>query len=191
MNRLLSYLLSSRAIALCALFIGLQAPLHTGIFDDANRAYAEGHYGESAKGYEAMLHEHGWSAPVLYNLANAEMKEGKTAAAILSYERALWLAPGDPDIQANLHLLRKQAGLGTPEPSWYERSADVFSANAWAWLASAFFILLCAALFGGQWAPARRRACRAAAVGAALLLFLSGAALTIQSQSLQRAVVIG
>ena len=183
MNRLL-------ILILVITVLDLQSHLWAGNFDDANRAYAEGHYAESAKAYESLLQEHGWSAPVLFNLANADAKQGKTADAILSYERALWLSPEDPDILANLKLTRKQSGLETPEPSWYDHAASVFSTNTWAWIASGLFTLLCASLFAAQGLPERRRLWRAAAIVAALALFVSGAALTVQSQSLQRAVVM-
>ena len=190
MNRLLSSFFSVRSLCRLALVLAWPVLLHAGNFDDANRAFAEGHYAESAQDYENLLHQHGWSAAVLFNLANADVRQGKTADAILSYERALWLAPEDPDILANLNLTRKQLGLGIPETSWYEHAADTFSPNAWAWISSGLFTLLCAALFAAQGLPQKRRLLRVAAVGAALALFISGAALTIQSQNLQRAVVM-
>lgn len=57
---------------------------------------------------------HAYSAAALYNLGNSYARQGKTALAVLNYERARLLAPWDPDIRANLHQLRESAGL-TPE----------------------------------------------------------------------------
>src|SRR5262249_52216666 len=56
---------------------------------------------------------------VLYfNLGNAKAQSGKPIDAILAYERALRLAPNDPDTRANLELVRaKLAGTKPGEAS--------------------------------------------------------------------------
>jgi hypothetical protein len=48
----------------------------------------------------------GYSAADLYNTANAYARAGKPGMAVLYYERARLLAPNDPDIEANLRLVR-------------------------------------------------------------------------------------
>ena len=48
------------------------------------------------------------SAALQYNLGNCHYKMGDVPRAILHYERASRLAPGDPDILANLELARQQ-----------------------------------------------------------------------------------
>lgn len=47
------------------------------------------------------------SASLLYNIGNCHFKLNDIPRAILYYERALRLAPGDPDVQANLELARQ------------------------------------------------------------------------------------
>jgi hypothetical protein len=57
-------------------------------FDAANRACTEGKWAEAARGYESVIARHGYSAPALFNLANAQFHEAKLGPAILNYERA-------------------------------------------------------------------------------------------------------
>lgn len=71
-----------------------------------NAAYQEGDFAAALEAYEAVL-ESGYRSPGLeYNLANAYFKTGDLGRAILHWERARELAPGDEDIQANLDLAR-------------------------------------------------------------------------------------
>ena len=58
----------------------------------------------------------GYSAPALYNLANAYARAGKPGLAVLNYERAKLLEPNDPDIDANLRHVREAAGLPPESP---------------------------------------------------------------------------
>lgn len=64
----------------------------------------------------------GYSATDLYNLGNAYARGGKAAMAVLNYERAGLLAPGDPDIEANLRFVRETAKVPAAAPSWFERA---------------------------------------------------------------------
>jgi len=88
--------------------------------DAANRAYLEGHYDDSAKLFQQIIGTQGYSAPLCYNLGNAEAKAGHLGLAILNYERARYLAPGDRDIDHNLQLARKQAGLEPNSYRWWQ-----------------------------------------------------------------------
>ena len=119
--------------------------------DAAHRALAEGRYGEAATAYEALVRERGYSAPLLYDLGNAYLRDGKPAPALLAYERARLLAPRDEAIATNLAAAR--AALGIPvERSAVERWAGSLSLDAWAWLAaSAFWLTVGAAGAGGLW----------------------------------------
>ena len=57
--------------------------------------------------------EPSYSAARLYNEANAYARAGKPGMAVLHYERAALLAPGDADIDANLGLVRRSQHLAT------------------------------------------------------------------------------
>lgn len=64
----------------------------------------------------------GYSAAALYNMANSYARAGKTGLAILNYERARLLTPGDADIDANLRYVRSAAHLPAAAPDGFERA---------------------------------------------------------------------
>lgn len=72
----------------------------------ANQAYQEGAYAEAIEAYTAIQDGGYNSAGLEYNLGNAWFKSGDLARAILHWERALVLSPGDDDTLANLELAR-------------------------------------------------------------------------------------
>jgi tetratricopeptide (TPR) repeat protein len=158
-------------------------------FDAANRAAAEGKWAEAARGYENVIARHGCSAPVFFNLANAQVAEGKIGPAILNYERALWLAPNDPDIAANLALARRKAGV---EPESYSRLSAIAHSMTWiGWsvIATAMLWLLAAALPLKRMLPGARPALNAVAVLSALVLLAAITAMTLRWRDLGRAIV--
>jgi hypothetical protein len=96
-------------------------------FDDANRAYEQGHAEEATKLFGQLIAERGYSAPLCFDLGNAELKAGHLGAALLNYERARYLAPDDAGINHNLQLARQQAGLKPNPYRWWQvviRSID-------------------------------------------------------------------
>jgi hypothetical protein len=93
---------------------------------------------------------------VLQNLGSAYFRSGDEGRAILAFERALLLKPGDPDLKANLKLVRDQAAVFPPPPaegwrSWLERPSRKF----WSGLALASALLLPVA--AGLWLGLRSR----------------------------------
>jgi tetratricopeptide (TPR) repeat protein len=76
----------------------------------------------------------GYSAPALYNLANAYARAGKRGLAVLNYERARLLEPNDPDIDANLRQVREASGLPPESRSRFERWAEFASPRLLAWV---------------------------------------------------------
>jgi len=107
-----------------------------------NEAYSRGNYEKAIEDYKQLTDQSGFSAPVLYNLANSYALAGKTGLAVLNYERALRLAPGDSDISGNLDLLRKERGLFAGDATLAERIFQLLHPNQWALL-----ILLALVLF--------------------------------------------
>jgi hypothetical protein len=75
-----------------------------------------------------------YSADGLYNLGNAYARDGKPGLAVLSYERAALLAPGDPDINANLTYVRASARVYMKPRSRFARLAAIPSPTTAAWL---------------------------------------------------------
>ena len=75
-----------------------------------------------------------YSADGLYNLANSYARAGKPGLAVLNYERAALLAPGDPDINANLQYVRASAHVPTETPNRFQRIARAATPAQAAWI---------------------------------------------------------
>lgn len=70
----------------------------------ANQLYQQGKFSEARDAYGAILSS-GYESPDLYyNLGNACYKSGSVPGAILNYERARRLLPGDDDLRHNLQI---------------------------------------------------------------------------------------
>jgi tetratricopeptide (TPR) repeat protein len=126
--RLLAFVLA------CAVLLvpsALRAADNGATLDAANRDYAGGNYEEAARLFQQIIDAQGYSAPICFNLANAEARAGHVGLAILNYERARYLAPGDADIDHNLQLARKQAGLETDSYRWWQIVLRNLSINQW------------------------------------------------------------
>jgi len=125
----------------------------------ASEAYRTEDYKKSIQLYEQVLaqnvSEGKESAEIYYNLGNAYFRNGETAKAILNYERALLLNPGDSDIRHNLRFARTRIEdkIDTSDSffltNWVNSFKNLFSSNTWANIAIALFMafLACIAAF--------------------------------------------
>jgi len=175
----------------CVSFSGAIADTGEDLFALGNQAYAEGRYDEALSIYERVIQETGYSASVLYNMANAYYQKKDVGHAILNYERALYLYPGNADIRVNLALARKAFGLiSDPSPSW-QQFFDRFSLNGWAVVVSGAFgvFSLLFLLRGIRPAIFRGAALRTAAIASLLILLTGGTGLALQYGNLGRGVV--
>ncbi|MBY0274006.1 tetratricopeptide repeat protein [Candidatus Binatia bacterium] len=192
------------ALACALLGVGVVAGAHASaaesareqVFESANAAFADGRFDDARGALAELARNDGASPAVLYNLGNAAFRAGKPGEAILAYERALWLAPRDQDVRANLRQVRKAAGLPEPDDGPWLRLARAATANGWAWLASAGLYVACLSLLLRRLASgdARGRPRRgvlsvSAGVGLALLL-LAGAACATRLGERDRGVVL-
>jgi len=75
-------------------------------YQEGNRLYQEGDFEEALASYLRLVEAGFQSGEVYYNVGNTYFKLGELAQAILYYERARRLLPGDQDVQANLDLTR-------------------------------------------------------------------------------------
>jgi Tetratricopeptide repeat len=73
-------------------------------FDKGNDDYRAGNYQSAIAEYQKIIDQGLASAAVYFNLGNAYYREGKIGPAILAYNRAQRLQPGDADIIHNLQL---------------------------------------------------------------------------------------
>ena len=142
---------------LLGLLLGWFLPLcaQESTLKEAEEAYAKENYTQAIELYESVLKSYGESAMVYYNLGNAYYKAGKVAPAILNYERALLLNPGDSDTRFNLQVARQKT-VDKIEPigeffltRWIGTVEDVYSADGWAKWGVASFVLFigCLVLF--------------------------------------------
>jgi tetratricopeptide (TPR) repeat protein len=119
---------------------------HGAIFHKANELYSEGNYDGAIDLYSSILASGYHSASIYYNLGNAFYRSGKIPSAILNYERALLLAPGDEDIRFNLDLARLQT-IDRIEVvpdffinRWWKGIRDTLNYRSWAVVSSVTFI---------------------------------------------------
>jgi len=124
----------------------LRADPESDALDAANQAYTAGRYEEAARGFQELINAHGYSAPLCFNLANAEEKAGHTGLAILNYERARYLAPSDADIDHNLQLARAQAGLKTNSLRWWQVMLRSLTINTWLAIVDVWLALIALAV---------------------------------------------
>ncbi len=124
-------------------------PLHAGEKARGDSAYAAGRYEEAIAAYTSLL-KRGEHADVYYNLGNCYYKTDRPALAILNYERAALMNPGDADIRFNLEAAReKTIDRITPERemffvAWYEEAADMAGADGWGLAGVCLFAGACA-----------------------------------------------
>lgn len=74
-------------------------------YSKAEQAYNSKNYEEAVKLYSEAIDKEGVSAGLLYNLGNSYYRLGKNGDAILCYERAKKLDPGNNTINQNLRFL--------------------------------------------------------------------------------------
>jgi hypothetical protein len=115
----------------------------------------------------------GYSAAGLYNLANAYARAGRPGMAILNYERASLLSPGDADIQANLRYVRDSAHLPTETPDPLDVVARIASPFWMSWIGVSGLMLLGVSMIAAQLSLRHRLWRDAAMLVGALLVALT------------------
>ena len=120
--------------------------------NDADVAYRNDKFLESIKLYEAQMSKNKLinqeSAQLYYNLGNAYFRDNQIAKAIVNYERALLLNPGDSDIRHNLRFTKTliEDKIDSTDNffinRWINGIQNLYSANSWAVIGIALFLLL-------------------------------------------------
>ena len=131
---------TAKTVAVLLVLMLLPMSGHAVTKAEADSAYARQHYQDAIKQYEALLQE-GVSADLYYNLGNAYYRSENFTRAIINYERALLLEPGDKDIRHNLQLARQKT-TDKLSPSadfflvtWYRSLVNIMGVDSWAWMA--------------------------------------------------------
>lgn len=117
----------------------------------ADSAYAKEDFDKAANTY-LRIAKMGESADICYNLGNCFYRLDDISRAILWYERASLLSPGDEDIRFNLDMARsKTIDRVIPRHefffvTWYRSMTNWMSADAWAHWSLIVFVLCLIAL---------------------------------------------
>ena len=107
---------------------------------EADSAYVRGDFHQAVVLYDSLL-QLGTSSELYYNLGNAYYRLDDITHAVLNYERALQLSPGDADIRFNLQMARsKTIDKIVPESemffvTWYRSLVNMASVDGWAYMA--------------------------------------------------------
>lgn len=118
----------------------------------ADSAYVNNDYAGAVEMYESILANEGESADIYYNLGNSYYKMDNIAKAILNYEKALVLNPGDGDIRFNLELAQSKAvDKVTPISemfftTWIRSVTNLMSEKGWAKSGIVTFVLMLSCL---------------------------------------------
>ena len=129
-----------RQILLLFTFLIVLMPAHALSKAEADSAYVQGNYQQAIILYDSLLQQ-GASTELYYNLGNAFYRIDDITHAVLSYERALQLSPGDADVRFNLQMARsKTIDKIVPESemffvTWYHSLVNMTSVDGWAYTA--------------------------------------------------------
>jgi hypothetical protein len=145
--------MNMKKIFIFAVFIGLFGTICAQeTLQQANEVYTQGDFARAVESYQQTLAEKSASAEVYYNLGNCYYRLNQIAPAILNYERALLLDPGDGDIRFNLEIARLKT-VDKIEPAGefflttgYNAVKNLCGADSWSHIGIVCFLLLLAAL---------------------------------------------
>lgn len=120
---------------------------------EGNTAYDEGNYEQALTLYSQIEEAGVESAALYYNMGNTFYKMKSYPMAILYYEKALKLNPGNEDIRTNLEIANMAIvdKINVLPQSfiqrWWNGLKQSFSADGWAWVSVAMFGLFLVSLF--------------------------------------------
>lgn len=131
-------------------FSPLQAksPLDRETMVRANQLYDNGRFDQARQIYQQLADQDFSQSELLYNLGNANYKQGDLGFAILNYERAARLAPRDADIRANLEFARGQTidqletGPASPIDQWLRYNISMVTLNELSLITLVLFWLM-------------------------------------------------
>ena len=121
------------------------------LFQQANQLYQKGEYPKAASLYQQLVDNGYVNGNLYYNLGNAYFKMRQKGLAVLYYQKAKRLIPGDADLNANLSYVRDKTGQSSRGTWGYELAqvlGYVATIDQLAVISSIlFFILMGAMIF--------------------------------------------
>jgi len=125
---------------------------NSALYTEANELFKKAEYPAAIEKYELVLKSNFVSGELYYNLGNAYFKTNQMPMAILCYERAKKLMPGDDDVDFNLSIANlKIVDKIEVMPRlffyrWYDAAANMFGCDGWA-ITGVFSLLIAMLLF--------------------------------------------
>ncbi|MCF8259570.1 MAG: tetratricopeptide repeat protein [Melioribacteraceae bacterium] len=110
------------------------------VMNKANSSYQDKDFETAISLYQQILDDGFVSDAVYFNIGNCYFRQGEIGRAILNYERALKLNPGDEDIVYNLNLAKARTTDKITEVpqifivQWWEILLTFISVQTWALL---------------------------------------------------------
>lgn len=124
-------------------------------FEQGNSAYRANDYSKALEWYNKILDTGYAGGALYYNIGNCYFKLEQVGPAILYYEKALRLAPGDEEVRFNLDLANSKVIDRIQQPPklfiyrWWDSLVDAFSLGQLTWLTAVLFFMLIA-LYAGK-----------------------------------------
>lgn len=121
------------------------------LFSKGNEHFQNREFEDAASYYERIIELGFEGVPVYYNLGNAYYRLDKIGLAILNYEKALKLSPGDEDILYNLEIAKANTVDQLQDLprlfliNWLESFISFISVDGWTILSYIFYLLVLAA----------------------------------------------
>lgn len=118
----------------------------TALFKKGNDLYQKSKYKDAAAAYQKMVDDGYHSSALYFNLGNAYYKTGDIAPALLYYEKARKLSPGDEDIRVNIQFANSKTADKIEEPGeffiskWWHGFILAFPADTLAVLSVLLFL---------------------------------------------------
>ena len=122
------------------------------LMKQGNDYYQQKQYEKAIESYQKIINMGYEGVALYYNLGNAYYRDGKIGYAILFYEKAHRLAPGDDDVNHNLIIANtKTVDKLDALPKfflfqWWESLLALFTISGWTYAAYIFYLLLLAAV---------------------------------------------
>ena len=143
------------------------------LMKQGNQSYQDKKYDQAVDDYQKVIDMGFTGRSLYYNLGNSYYRVGKLGLAILFYEKALRISPGDDDVIHNLAIANaKTVDKIDALPrffifQWWESALALFSLRGWTNILYALYILLLLSI--GAYFFARRTAVQRLSVYAGLV----------------------
>lgn len=113
-----------------------------------NKYYQDREYEKAVDAYQEIINAGFESTSLYYNIGDAYYREGKLGYAILYYEKALRLSPGNSDVVYNLKIANARTVdkiESLPQFflfEWWEALLAIFPVVGWTFVSYVFYILV-------------------------------------------------